>query len=612
MKRIAIILVVIVAVLAISVAAAPFVVSSAFLRQQVADRIATLTGRTVAFSGEPSLSIYPQLAVTVDGLTIANPEDMGSDPFVAAESLRTRLRLPPLLIGRVEFDEFELIKPTIHLVIDGEGRKNWRIAGSAVANQAAVAAPATAGKASPPLADLQLGRLKVTNGTILYDDLVSGTREEMAAVDLDIAWPSVSATVSGRGTLKWRGEQIEFTALLATPLALMRGGGAPARFAIASTPLRASFSGTAMGADVLRLEGEASVSTPSMRRTIEWLGTPMGTGPILGAAAIRGSVGIVGASVSFDRATIELDGNSAEGALGVTFAGARPAVHGTLAAERLDLSAYFEAIRADLIAEGSWLVAPARLAFAEAVDADIRISAAEMILGSIRIGKTAAAVGIKDGKLDIAVGEAEFYGGNLAARIAAGLEGEVLATTAHAKFTDVSALVALNDLVGIAALDGTATVTVDVGSRGRSWAEVAHGIAGTANVAITNGALNGLDVDAIAEAMTDPLAEPITAGGGTTAFSSLAADLAIGEGDLSTDDLVMEGDTFRVALAGRGSVLNESVDAKARLTLGTAELSLVIAGTWQAPLVAREPTVPGPAVPTPPTLRPTVPAPTGG
>jgi AsmA protein len=587
MQRLAIIVAVIVAVMAVAVAVVPFLIPADFLRARVAERIASLTGRTVTLTGDPSLAIYPHLAVTVEGLAVANPEGMGTDPFVVAETMRARVRLLPLLIGRIEFDEFELIKPTIHLVVDNEGRQNWTLAGSAVAKQAAVPLPAADVPASQQPLDLLLGRLTIDNGTILYDDLVSDTREEMTAVDLEINWPSASASVGGRGTVLWRGETLEFTGLLAAPLELMRGSRSPARFAIASTPLRASFSGAATYATGLRLDGEASVSTPSMRRTIEWLGTPMGTGPILGAAAVRGNASIADGDVIFDSATVELDGNSAEGSLSVSLSGARPVVRGTLALGSLDLSAYVEAIHADLISDGSWLIAPARLTFAEAVDADIRVSAGEVTVGKTRVGKMAAAVGIKNGALDIAVGEAEFYGGSIEGRLTAAPVGDSLSATAEAKFTQVPAQIALADIAGVSAVGGAATISMDVAGQGRSWAGFARSVKGTGIIAMARGSLSGLDVPKIADTLIDPLAGPISGGSGTTSFDSLAIDLAIDDGTISTTGLVMRGSDFRLTLAGQGSLFTGAVDGRARLATSLGVVPLAISGTWRKPIISR-------------------------
>ncbi len=595
MKRLAIILAVVIAVLAVAVAAAPFVIPSDFLKQRVAERIAGLTGRAVTLSGATTLSVYPHVTISVFGLAVAGTDN---DPIVAAQRLDTRLRFWPLLLGRVEFDEFVLTEPTIHLVVDAEGRPNWSLAGSAVAAQALAAAPLPA----DPLAatrDVRLGHFVVTGGTVLYDNLVSDTREQMTEVALDVDWPSVSATASGRGRMVWRGEPVEFTGLVAAPLQLMRGAASPARFAIASTPLRASFSGRATERDGLHFDGEGNVSTPSMRRTIEWLGTPMGTGPILGAASVRGTVAIAGPSIDFTTANLELDGNSAEGSLGVSFAAARPMIAGKLATQRLDISAYVEAIRADLVATGSWLIAPARMPFAEAVDADITFTAASVIMGGTEVGDTWSTVKVKDGNVDVALQGANLYAGQVGAHLTMATAGDTLSAEAHLDIKGVPATPALANLTGITALDGNMTGTLDLSTSGRGWGEFASRVAGKGRFTISDGTLAGVDLPAIADVLADPSAGPIVAGGGTTAFRQVTADFNLNAGELSTSDLFMEGDDFRLAVAGHGSLTSGATEARATLTNAMETIPLSIAGTWQQPAIARAPFRPAPEPATP-------------
>ncbi|HVY19323.1 MAG TPA: AsmA family protein [Bauldia sp.] len=586
MKRFAIIVAVVIAVLAVVVAAAPFVIPSDFLKQRVAERIGTLTGRSATLAGVTTLSIYPHLAISVEGLSIGNPEGMGSDPMIVADRLETRLRLVPLLLGRIEFDEFTLTRPTIHLVVDAQGHPNWSFAASAVVAQATAPAPG----ADDPLAaarDLRLGHLILSNGTVLYDNLASDTREQMTELDLDVDWPSVSATVSGRGKLVWRGEPVEFTGLLAAPIELMRGKTTAARFALASTPLRASFSGRATQGDTLRLDGDATLSTPSMRRTIEWLGTPMGTGPILGAASVRGTMAIAGPNVEFTDADLELDGNSAEGSLGVSFAAAKPHIAGKLTAQRLDLSAYLEAVRADLLATGSWLIAPARLPFAEAVDADITFTTGAVVMDATEIGDTWSTVKIKDDDLDVVLQGANLYGGEIGMHLTTATTANVLSATAHLDIKGVPASPTLANLAGITALGGSMTGTFELSTSGRGWGEMATRVAGKGQIAIDNGTLTGIDLPAVAYLLADPSAGPVVASGGTTRFATVSADIALDSGTISTNDLFMEGDEFRLALSGHGSLTSGATEARATLTNATETIPLSIAGTWQQPAIAR-------------------------
>lgn len=589
MKRIVIIVAVVIAVVAILIAAVPFVVPSEFLKVRVADRISALTGRQVTFSGEPSLSIYPHVTIAIGGLSVANPEDMGTDPVITAETVRARLRFLPMLVGRAVFDEFELVRPTIHLVSDDQGRRNWRIAGGAIAREAQQQEPPKdAPKPLLPI-DVQIGHVIVTDGTLLYDDLASDKREELTDFDFDMTWPSVSAAASGLGKFNWRGEPVEFNAVLAAPLDVMRGKESAARFAIASTPLRASFSGRASLAEGPHIEGNAGISTPSMRRTIEWLGTPMGTGAILGAGSINGTVATDGLSVRFSDSTLELDGNTATGSLGVDLGRARPAIDGNLSAVQLDLSAYMEAARADVLANGSWLIAPAKLDFADAIDADIKLALGQVTIGGVQAGKTAAAVAIHNGAFDLTIDQAQFYSGSVKTSLHIGPQSDTLAATLDAEVNDVTTAAALTALAGISAVHGEATGKFALKTSGRNWAEFAHSVTGSGNININGGEVDGLDFATVAEAMSDPFAGPMTTLGGSTFFQRLSAGLTVSGGEIATDDLYVEGGDFRLSLNGHGSVLSGAVDARATLTTGSESIPLTVAGTWRQPAIARVP-----------------------
>jgi AsmA protein len=578
LKRLAIILAVVIAVVAVAVAAAPFLIPGSFLKLRVAERLSALTGRAVTVSGTASLSIYPSLAITVGDLAIANPAGMGEDPTLTTPRLDTRLRLWPLLLGRIEFDEFVLTNPTIHLIVDPDGRANWIYDGGAIM-------PALPG-GEGQISDVGLGHLLVNNATVLYDNLKSNTREEMHEVDLDIDWPTVSATVSGRGRLVWRDEPVEFTGLLATPMALFGGRASAARFAIASTPLRVSFSGRATNSGGLHLDGDGSVSTPSMRRTIEWLGTPMGTGPILGAASINGTTAITATNVDFTQASLELDGNSAVGALGVSFGGVRPRIAGKLNAQQLDLSAYVEAVRANVFGSGMWVIAPARLPFAEAIDADLAFSTAHMTVGATEIGDTWSTVKIADGVLDAVLQGANLYGGQIGLHLTT-TPGSTLQAQLHIDAKDVPVGPTLSGLAGITALEGNLTGSADLTASGRGWGEVANTLAGKGRVTIADGKLTGIDLPLIAYELADPLAQPITANGGTTSFNATTASFEVNGADLKTDDLFMEGTDFHLSLSGHGSVASGVVEARAVVTNATETIPIAVSGTWQAPEIGR-------------------------
>jgi AsmA protein len=563
MKRVIVLALCLVGLIAFAIAAIPFLVSTDLAKHRIAEEIARWTGRAVSFTGEPHVSFFPHITVEISNISLGNPEDMKSGQFLALDAVVGRVRILPLFVGRTEIAEFQLVHPRLALKIDAKGRSNWKVksAGSSPPDRADRRAGNVTAKA-PPDPSVRLGRFVIRGGSITYDDERNGEHEIVDGIDVNFAWPATNRAAAGSGRFIWHGETVQFNAAVGAPMALMTGSRSPLRFAFATTPVRMSFSGSGLDISDMQLAGETSITTPSIRRLMAWLGKPIGDGPTLGAAAISGKLTWVKPAAAFANARMELDGNQAEGAISATF-GDKPKIEGTLAFARLDLSAYLEAFTSNVSASGRWRSAPTRLPL-DASDLDLRLSAGEIIAGAARIGRTAAAVNIDDGKFTLTIGEAQFYGGRAEARLSAAMNDDSLEASGEAKLDEVPTGAALSGLVGLDQLDGKGTLSVNLTARGRTWGEMAASASGTAKVAIADGRLTGIDVVRLGELASNPAAmsEP----SGATAFSLISGSLTMSDGSMRSDDLRAEGSGYAVTLGGKVSLLDQTVQAEGMLT----------------------------------------------
>lgn len=598
MKRIAIAIVTLVAFLAIVVAAIPFIVPDSFLKDRIAAKIAVWTGRVVTITGDPTLSLYPNLTITVTDLAVSNPEGMGGDAFLTAEAVRATMPVLPLLFGRTEFDQFEVVEPRVRLITDKAGQTNWGLAGSGLMAQAErMAAPAAApapptdpaATTPPPLPppDIRFGRLRVVSGTIIVDDLATERREELSGVTLEMTWPTASAAMDGNGTFTWRGERVDFNGWIGAPLMLLAGETSRIRFALASTGLRAAFQGEAEDGG-RRLAGNATITAPSLRRALTWFGTPLEPGPTLAATAIDGSVVAGSGSIAFQNAAVELDGNRAIGDVALSFTGPRPRLAATLTTDRLDLSSYFEAARI-AITGGSWLVAPTSLPVAGVLDADVRVTAGEMLLGTAHIDNLAGGATLDHGAATIAIDDGQLAGGTIRGKFEARMVDADLVANGSVELIDVDTGSALADAATISAVDGRGGAMLAVGSRGKTWGEFARGIGGTLKFVIRDGALHGIDVAEVASMLAQPDDEPVRPIGGTTPFTALRGTVGIAQGDLVTEALTLSAPSLSVTIGGRGSILNGLLDARAEIVSEGKVVPVTITGRWRAPTISRDP-----------------------
>jgi AsmA protein len=597
MKRLFVLVVVVVALIGLSIVGAPFIAATDIAKRRIAAQIEEWTGRPVSFRGEPRVRLFPFLTLTIEDARIGNPPEMGGEPLVVMEGLTSKLRLLPFLIGQVDVAEFQLVRPHFNLTVDADGRANWPISQWSISEEPGVPSKAnSAPSAESELArigDIKLGRFRVIDGTVSYDNLRSGRHEELTGLELKLEWPRVAEPVAGTGAFTWRGELVEFNGSIGEPLKLIAGETSAARFGIASKPFRVSFTGTANSIASTQLEGAASVTAPSVRRVAAWLGVPMGDGAILGAGLLDGDVNWIGSTLSFSDTHVELDGNRADGALSLDLSDQKPKVLGTLALQTLDLSAYLETFQAAVSSEGPWPLAPIRMPLLDVADADIRLSAGEILAGAARVGKSAVSAALLDGRLVVDIGEAQFYGGSLEANAVIAMSGGALVGSANVTIDGTPAGPALGDFFGISFLDGPVSASIEVSGGGDTWGDLIGAVTGAADVRIVDGTLRGFELGNIAALAGAPRIVDPAEGTGTIPFKSLTGSLTFADGAIDGTDIHVSGESFTIDLSGRVSLVNATlrgrgVLAAARVNSDRSEprdIPFVVGGAWTDPYV---------------------------
>jgi len=575
MRRVIVAALAVLVVLAGIAALVPVALSSKLVKQRIADQIAAWTGRQVTFIGEPTIGFLPDLQIKIDNVTVGDPGSV--KPLAAIPVLEGRIRIAPLLMGRIEIIEFRLIRPTINLRRDVAGKANWDLrplqddgGGPRIRNG--------------PTLGLDLRKVRIRDASITYDNAASERHEEFTSTSLLAQWPSAADPVTGGGSFTWRGERVEFNGTVGSPLAMIEGRASPARFALASTQIRAVFTGNVSRLDAIQFSGNATLSTPSVRRLAAWLGATPPDSSVLGAGRIEGKLDWSGPTLSFSEAQLELDGNAADGAIVLDVGGSLPSVNGTLAFDTLDLSPYVEAYRATLSVEGPWQDTPIRLPALSLANADVRVSADEFLIGRWRGGRLAATGTLRDGAMSVQIGEAGLYGGTLTGTAKAAMEGDHLVASFAAKAAAIPAGPVLKEFADIITIDAQSTLSAEVAGSGTTWRSFLGSLAGTGDIALTNGTLSGFNLADLTARFDGAHDEP--AASAATHFDA-AASFKIAGGVASTDSLEADGNGFEIDIAGQASLETGVLNGTGTLTLtepppGQA-LPFELAGTWLAP-----------------------------
>src|SRR5262245_39559565 len=125
-----------------------------FVRDQLVQQVKARTGRDLQIGGPTSIALLPQLSVHLADVSLSEPPSMGGGPLLTAQAFTIDVPLASLLTRRFAIKRLLLVRPTIELRIDAEGRRNWTFANPAAAGavrQASAGEPAPEPRPQKPL-----------------------------------------------------------------------------------------------------------------------------------------------------------------------------------------------------------------------------------------------------------------------------------------------------------------------------------------------------------------------------------------------------------------------------------------------------------------------------
>ncbi|HSB40351.1 MAG TPA: AsmA family protein, partial [Methylomirabilota bacterium] len=172
--------------------ALPLVLDTPAIQAYISQAASHALGRPVRFGGL-SIAALPRPSVRMRGLQIAEDPSFGPGPFVTVAEGRMRIRIRPLLRGRVELADLTLEEPRIHVVEDAAGRLNVATLGGTAAPTGGPPRPAGGRGTGAAASAVLLSRVRIVNGAVDYRKAGAAT----AAFTLDTI--NVTVTQGGAG-----------------------------------------------------------------------------------------------------------------------------------------------------------------------------------------------------------------------------------------------------------------------------------------------------------------------------------------------------------------------------------------------------------------------------
>jgi AsmA protein len=554
------------------------------LRQAVEAQIRAVTGLDLVVHGSTDISVFPGSYVSFHDVGLKGGGT--ADPALNVDVLTANLRLLPLLLQRFEIADVMMLRPHIHVVRSADGASNWTPFIETIA------------RTMKPGADNQVSfsEIRIQDGVLSYEDAANHQAENLDDIDLSLAWPSISRSFAATGQFDWRGERVDGSISASDFVAALSGDRSGLKARIASAPLKLAFDGTVADRTSMMMEGTVTIDSTSLRNALRWTGQePPGSGGF-GRFALKARANVVGASVALTNVNVELDGNVAEGVMTYTNNG-RQTLQATLAAGNLDFTPYISTFR--LLASGArdWNRQLFDLNSLTSTDLDMRLSAAQVTVGSSKLGRTALGANLRGGALALSVGEAQIYGGIARGSFGIARSDAVADVKGQFQFTDVDLQACAADLFGVNKLTGRGNLNVSLEASGSSPFGLAQSLDGSATLTGHDGAISGFNVEQLLKRLERrPLSGAGNFRSGSTPYDKLNIAVKFADGIATAEDIRVEGPAARLTLTGTASVPSREYDMKGVASLVSApnttpgfELPFVVQGPWDDPLIFPDP-----------------------
>lgn len=539
------------------------------------------TGRTLDITGGVSPTIFPQLGVVLERVTISNAEWAGADPMVEASGINVGVGFSALLGGDVVVNAFEIDGPIIRLKRAADGRANWDFL-TALGGGDDAGGPSSINSVSLPK-----GTIK--GGTLIYEDAAAGITQKLEFLDATLRLDDLEGAAQIDMSALTGGQSFSISAEVNGLQQLLDGGvqGVTGSVNVASNLVR--FDGVA-GIDPAQAKGGLELSIKDQPALFGLLGQtapriPEGLGQQIEAS---GNLTLTPENQLFFRdATIALDQNRLAGDVDVALGGDLPVVTARLAGDRLDFSAMStdttEGDGAANAGSGGWSDARIDASGLNAVNGQFSFKANAVDLGSIQLGTTEMKGNLDRSRLVLQFGQLSAFDGAVSGQFVVNNRNG-LSVGGDIAATGVAMQKVLADFAGFDRLVGDAALSLKFLGVGDTLDQIMKSLDGSGRMDVGAGELLGLDI----AGMVRNLDASFVGEGSKTVFDDITASFVIDGGVLRNEDLNFAAKFLTATGAGAMDIGGQTIDYRlVPVALATEidkgiSVPVLITGPWSA------------------------------
>jgi uncharacterized protein involved in outer membrane biogenesis len=425
---------------------------------------------------------------------------------------------------------------------------------------------------------------------VTYNDNATGASYKARVDHLTLKGESLNDPVS----LVFRGSYNEApvtaSAILGTPSAMMSG----------DSPWPVDMTLEAGGA---RIDIKGAIVQPATASGIDLAVTVVGKElgglsalagaevPKLGAYSLSGRLtGDADSALTFTGLKAALAGSDLGGEIMVKLDGKRPAIAATLSAETLDLTALGGGAGGETGAKRDKVFPadPLSLDGLKAVDAKLQLKAKTVVFAGARLADATLGVALNGGNLVVKPVQGNVAGGALDGSVQLDARKKAAGLVAKLSLAKVDLGRLMNEMGVSDALEGHASIKLDVAGAGSSVAGIMTGLNGETSLVMGKGRMKSTALNTLIGGPTQILSDIFTGGDSEyTAINCAVVRFPVSKGVATAEPLVL--DTEVAAFIGEGTinlgseVLDLVIDPDVKKTTISAAVPVNIEGTLANP-----------------------------
>jgi AsmA protein len=518
-------------------------IPSGFLTSTIQDRVERATGYRLAIAGATKISLWPTLNVTLNDLTLQDPKDRDGANRVTVGSVQADMSLSSLWSGRPKVSDLVITKPVVYVPLL---RERTRAPG-----------PSRPTAASNDADAVDIDHVSIVDGAVIFSNPRDRVENRIDGVNAK-AVIGADRNVQLAGSARAGDKPLKFDIKATLPPSLTEHQNIPVELALDAPDLLSS---------PLAAKAEARLN-----------------GPLL---VINGLSGNIGDGAFNGWASVDLE--------------SKPLVKVDLDFQRLALATSNPSTSS---ASDAWSDAPIDLTGLNYVDAQIKISAARIDVGTSEFAPVAIDAALAGGVMKASLTNLGTYGGTANGELIVDASSGNPTYAMHCDIVGVRALPLLTSLADFDKIDGVMQAKIAARSAGASQHAIMTNMSGTVFSAFQDGQIRGVNVAQMIRQLTASTLsgwQQQNQQGSGTDLTQLSASFKIDHGQAQTTDLNLVGPLVKVTGVGTidlgTKMIGFRVEPKLVMTTeGQGRTSdpvglgipVMISGPWSAPTIYPE------------------------